>query len=64
MADIYTMFIVDGAFADAGDPYTNYIRLDDLSMETAQMLLELATDRGYDVVIRLGGEDDAKETEE
>lgn len=62
MADLYTVFIVDGAFVDAGDLYTDCIRFDDLNMKTAQMLLELATDRGYDVVVRLGG--DAEETEE
>lgn len=61
MADLYTVFIIDGAFVKAESAYTDCIRFSDLGMETVRMLLELATDRGFDVVVRLGG--DEEETE-
>lgn len=60
----YTAFLVDGAFVDAADAYTDVLRFDRLDLEAVMRLLGLAVDNEYDMVVRGCPTEETIETEE
>lgn len=52
MNEQYTVFLVNGAFVDAYDGVTDCLRIDHVSRERLPMLLDLASQNQFDMVVR------------